>query len=145
MRIWTSLGLGSLILLAGLSWSVNTGALRIEEQIKAADTPGDPRGRLPAPRVIKVDDKVTINTLPVGAFFELEGDPGRIWRIVYPPKAAEWPDAVPYGVGYQPTSDENSVYAIRVDEATLWRIQAAYRVRQLHDVRVTRTLAGGRP
>ena len=84
-------------------------------------------------------DPVPLSALPVGAFFELPGDP-RVWRVVYPPLPTGAPDHTPYGVGYQPTNDGNSVYAVEQGEALLFRMQAGIMGRRLTGVRVVRDL-----
>lgn len=85
-------------------------------------------------------DPVPLSALPVGSFFDLVSEPGRVWRIVYPPLPNAVPDLVVYGIAYQPTNDGNSVYAVDQTTGELFRMQSGMMARPLKCVRVVRDL-----
>lgn len=101
-----------------------------------------PGVRTPAPVSFGVRHELqTLKSMPNGAYFAFDAEPGAVYQMVYPrggaPAGKPADSTVHYGIVYQPTPDANSVFAINVRDATLWRMQASLTARKLTNVRVS--------
>jgi hypothetical protein len=73
-----------------------------------------------------VPAEVAVRAIPTGAFFRLarQWASPAVYMLVHPEGLPLPKDHAPYGITYQPTNDENSVYAVDCSNGKLWRMLA---------------------
>lgn len=73
-----------------------------------------------------------LGELPSPCFFSFQNDPGKLYFKVRSvrPDGPEGPTDAPFGIGYQPTEDGNSVHIIEFGRGHLARAQAGMMARE---------------